>query len=213
MQPHEFWQVLLPPGPTGAEGDRYAAALPDGRRILCPIRVLPGGCDRAVASLIVNQASFAVFDALAESVAQALRPDAPDVIVGIPTLGLPLAEAVARRLDHARMLPLGTSRKFWYDPDLSEPMRSITSPDQEKRLYLDPRLLPLLDGARVALVDDVISTGGSMRAALRLLAKAGVTPVALGVAMRQGTPETDLPLRTAFATPRLTRSPDGWRPA
>ncbi|TFL18063.1 phosphoribosyltransferase [Jannaschia formosa] len=212
MQPHQTWQDLLPPGPVGADGEFYAAALPDGRRILCPIPVLPGGTDSAVASLIVNQASFAVFDALADALADTLRADAPDLTVGLPTLGLPLAEAVARRLGHARMLPLGTSVKFWYDDALSEPLRSITSPGGGKRLYLDPRLLPLLDGARIALVDDVISTGTSMSAALRLLATAGAAPVVLGVAMRQGQPQTDIPLRRVFDTPRLTRTPDGWRP-
>ena len=116
IEPHEFWQQLLPQE-DAAEGvlpggEGYAAALPDGRRILLPIRVLPGGHDRAVASLIINQASFAVLDALADAVALALRPHAPEVVVAVPTLGLPLAEGVARRLGHARKVALGTSRKF-----------------------------------------------------------------------------------------------------
>jgi hypothetical protein len=38
------------------------------------------------------------------------------------------------------------------------PVRSITSP-AERRLWLDPRLLPRLVGRRVLLVDDVVSTG------------------------------------------------------
>ena len=58
------------------------------------------------------------------------------------------------------------------------PMTSITSPEQVKRLYLDPRMLPLIENRRVLLVDDVISSGRSIVAALKLLASCGVRPVA-----------------------------------
>jgi adenine/guanine phosphoribosyltransferase-like PRPP-binding protein len=108
------------------------------------------------------------------------------VIIGVPTLGLPLANGVARRLGHARMVALGTSRKFWYRDELSEPMSSITSPAHAKRIFVDPRMLPLLDGKRVAVVDDVVSSGTSMAAVTRLLRNAGIEPVAIVLAMLQG---------------------------
>ncbi len=209
--------------PEGVQrgGTAFAAALPDGRRILLPIRVLPGAGDRAVASLIVNQASFAVLDALADMLADALRPLAPSVIVAVPTLGLPLAEGIARRLGHARMVPLGTSRKFWYDDALSEPLNSITTPEQAKRLYIDPRMLPLVKNGRVAVVDDVLSSGSSMRSALRVLRHAGVVPVAIAVAMLQGeawrAPITEeaggCPVLGAIATPLLKNGSEGWEAA
>ena len=72
---------------------------------------------------------------------------------------------VAAQLGHARYVPLGTSRKFWYREELSVPLSSITTPEQPKRLYVDPRMLPLLEGRRVALIDDVVSSGASMDAA------------------------------------------------
>ncbi len=133
LAPHEFWQVVYPagtfdPAPTTGFRHLYPAALPDGRQIALPVRVLPGDGDQAVASLIVNQASFAVEDALAEAMAAHARAYDPEVVIGVPTLGLPLANGVARRLGHERMVALGTSRKFWYSEDLSEPMTSITSP-------------------------------------------------------------------------------------
>jgi hypothetical protein len=65
---------------------------------------------------------------------------------------------------------LGYSRKFWYDDALSEPVNSITSLDVGKLLRLDPNLLPLVEGRRVALVDDAIST---TVVAVRLLLKIG----------------------------------------
>ena len=192
FEPHEFWQAFSPPGthdsnPADGYLGLYPAPLADGRQLALPIRVLPGDGTSAVASLILNQASFAVEDGLANALATLLRAHEPDIIIGVPTLGLPLASNVARRLGHTRMVPLGTSRKFWYRDDLSEPMKSITSPTASKTLYVDPRMLPLLRGKRVAVVDDVISSGQSLGAVLRLLAKAEIEPTIIGCAMLQGT--------------------------
>ncbi|QXT40601.1 phosphoribosyltransferase [Gymnodinialimonas ceratoperidinii] len=190
LEPHAFWQRLDAPGtyataPGTTYAGAYPATLPDGRQMLLPIRDLPDG--GAVASLIVNQASFAVEDALADAMAEQWRGDAPEVVIGVPTLGLPLANALARRLGHSRMVPLGTSRKFWYTDALSEPISSITSPGKGKTIYLDPRMVPLLEGRRVLLVDDVVSTGTSLAAVLRLLRKADIVPFGIAVAMEQGT--------------------------
>lgn len=209
----DVWQDLRDDLAPGVQPDQetFAAAF-GARRVLLPIRKLADG--RGVASLIVNQAGFAVLDALADAVAEGLRPHAPEVIVGVPTLGLTLAEAVARRLGHSRMVPLGTSRKFWYDEALSVELTSITSPGGGKRLYIDPRMLPLLRGARVAVVDDVLSTGASIAATLRLLDLAGVAPVAIGAAMLQGEAWRDrvgaTPVSAAFTTPILTKTAEGW---
>lgn len=209
--PHQFWQDLYPPGtfadaPGTVHRGAFPAALPDGRQILLPIRVLPGDGTRAVASLIVNQASFAVEDALADALADIWRDAGAEVVVGVPTLGLPLAHALARRLGHRRMVPLGTSRKFWYDDRLSEPLKSITTPGGGKDIYLDPRMIPLLEARRVLLVDDVVSSGSSLTAVLRLLGKVGVRPIGIAVGMEQGRRWCDLlpgPLHGALRTPLL----------
>lgn len=226
LAPHEFWQVVYPRDTFSTVPgfrDLYPAVLPDGRQIALPIRVLPGDGTAAVASLIVNQASFAVEDALVDAMAALARSQAPDVIVGVPTLGLSLANGVARRLGHSRMVALGTSRKFWYSEDLSEPMSSITSPTHAKRLYLDPRMLPLLTGRRIVVVDDVVSSGASMLSVLRLLRKAGLKAVGIVAAMLQGErwrkpiAEFDQALSSgvsgAVVSPLLRRFDDGsWAP-
>ncbi len=226
LAPHEFWQTVYPtntfPLAAGFE-DLYPAALPDGRQIALPIRVLPGDGNSAVASLIVNQASFAVEDALSDTMAVLAQRYTPDVIVGVPTLGLPLANGVARRPSQPRMVALGTSRKFWYSEELSEPMSSITSPAHAKRLYLDPRMLPLLEGRRIVVVDDVVSSGTSMQAVLRLLCKAGLRMSGIVVAMMQGEawrqtledfdPSISATVSGALKTPILKRSVRGqWFP-
>jgi adenine/guanine phosphoribosyltransferase-like PRPP-binding protein len=182
MIPENFWQEILPPDAVTEGG--YPARFPDGRILILPIRPLPDG-KRALASLIINQASFCVVEALAAALAQELAAFAPEIIVGLPTLGLTLSSAVAQKLGHTRYVPLGNSAKFWYRPELSVPLSSVTTPGQQKRLYIDPRLLPLLQGRRIALIDDVISSGGSMLAGIALLELCGVKPVALGAAMLQ----------------------------
>lgn len=187
MQPHEFWQDVHPPGSfdrAGPFSGFFPATLDDGSQIKLPIRPLADG-EHALASLIINQASFDVQDALAADLAPKLAIHRPEVIVGLPTLGLTLAAAVARSLGFMRYVPLGTSRKFWYDETLSVPLSSITTPEQKKRLYVDPRMLPLIQGKRVALVDDVISSGASIVSGLELMGSLGIEPVVIGAAMLQ----------------------------
>ena len=187
MLPHEFWQEIEPAGAfdlATAHKLYYPARLAGGRVLRLPIRPLGDG-EHALASLILNQASFSVVDALAADLAERLRLASPEVVVGLPTLGLTLASAVALKLGHRRYVPLGTSRKFWYEETLSVALSSITSPSQSKRLYIDPRMLSLLQGKRIALIDDVISSGASMLGALALLELASATPEALGCAMLQ----------------------------
>ena len=46
-------------------------------------------------------------------------------------------------------------------------------------------MVPLIENRRVLLIDDVISSGKSISAALELLELCGVRPVAIGVAMLQ----------------------------
>lgn len=218
-----YWQTLLDPAEVAdiAPPWRFGVpvALPDGRLLRLPIRPLAATPAHAVASLLCNQASFEVLQALAHALAARLAPLAPELIVGLPTLGLALAPLVAQRLGHARFVPMGTSRKFWYDEALSAEVRSITSPGPGKRIYLDPNLLPLLRGRRVVIVDDAISSGSTAVPAWDLLERLGAEVLAMGVAMRQGRRwEAVLgPVRAArvigvFDSPLLQATPEGWVP-
>ncbi len=217
-----YWQEILsaPAGGVGGHGPwrhGYPARLPDGRVLVLPIRRLASEPTHAVASLVVNQASLPVVESLGTLLADRLQVFAPDLVIGLPTLGLALAPVVARVLGHPRYLPMGTSRKFWYDEALSAPVHSITSPLSGKRIYLDPHLLPLLRGRRLALVDDALSTGTTMLAAWDLIESLGGEVVACGVAMLQGRRWCDKlgPQRTArvvgvFDSPLLRAVPEGW---
>ena len=58
-------------------------------------------------------------------------------------------------------------------------MKSITTGAQQHLLF-DAARVDAIKGKRVGLVDDVISTGASMRAALNLLHRVGAEPVVIG---------------------------------
>jgi len=216
-----YWQSLIaagaPPYPGPPWQFAYPAQLPDGRVLMLPIRQLGSEPTHAVASLLLNQAALGVVEVLGGMLAAQLRHLQVDAVVGLPTLGLALASVVARDLDHTRYVPMGYSRKFWYDEVLSTPVSSITSPTPGKRIYLDPHLLPLVAGKRVLLVDDAVSTGTTLQAAWDLLESLGAEVVACGVAMRQGRRWADRigPVRTArlfgvFDSPLLQAVPQGW---
>jgi adenine/guanine phosphoribosyltransferase-like PRPP-binding protein len=209
----EFWQDFAPPAPPReAWTETYAAPMPDGASLVLPLRDMG---ETAVAGLIANQAGFPVVRRLSAWMTEVARPLGADIVVGLPTLGQVFAPGIAEALGHANWVAPGWSRKRWYEERLSVAAHSITSPI-ERRLWLDPRLLPRLAGKRVLLVDDVISTGASARAGLALLAAAGVAPVALLVAMAQGdrwrAGWDGPPVRAVFATPIFARSPAGWVP-
>ncbi len=179
-----YWQELRPDGPPPLAAPyttAYPVSLPDGRWLILPLRWPPSlGGRKATASLIVNQASFAVEDALVSAMAELAFPLLPEVVVGLPTLGLGLARGVAKALGHRRYVALGHSRKFWYREDLGVPVRSITTPGDEKKIYLDPRMLPQIAGKRVVVVDDVVSGGATAAAAVPFLKRRGGGPRARG---------------------------------
>jgi len=68
-----------------------------------------------VASLIINQASLDVIEELGTFLAAAIKHLEPDVIVGLPTLGLSPASVVARVLNHS---PSRTST-LWKEVNLN----------------------------------------------------------------------------------------------
>jgi adenine/guanine phosphoribosyltransferase-like PRPP-binding protein len=219
----DCWQRLLERGAlTCAQQPpfrwRYPARLPDGRWLELPIRALASDPDRAVASLIPNQAAFIVVQALAEAMTRLARPLDAQVVVGPPTLGMALSPLVAEALGFDRYVPLGYSRKFWYSDALAQDVRSLTTPGEGKKVYLDPSQVPLVAGQRVVVVDDTVSNGTTLAAVARLLAAAGAELCGVVVAMRQGTgwqsvaATLGVPVLGVFDTPRLRWGVDGWYP-
>lgn len=119
-----------------------------------------------------------------EKLAQKLAPLAPDVIVGTATLGIPVAIEVTRALGLDRYVILQKSPKLHLDDALEKRLNSITSKGQQ-RILLDRQAIPLLRGKRVVVVDDVVASGSSLKAALSLVRDAGATVVGAGVILTE----------------------------
>jgi adenine/guanine phosphoribosyltransferase-like PRPP-binding protein len=222
-----YWQSILeedelPISPDPPYQRSYPARLPDGRYLILPLRAIPTSPTQCIASLQASHASFKVIETLSAHLADAVRPLDPEVVVGLPTLGLAIAPLVAANLGFSRYVPFGYSRKYWYKEELAVPVHSITSPDVAgKLLYVDPNLVGELSGKRVLIVDDAISSGQTMVSALELLEKCGAKVTGIGVAMRQGMKWKErlidgegsmVPLAYVFDSPRMIWRYDGWWP-
>ena len=108
-----------------------------------------------------------------------------EIVVSVATMGIPLAIETTRALDLDDYVILHKTKKIHLADGEAEPVRSITT-DQEQSLLFDKARLHAVRGRRVAIVDDVISTGGSICAALRLVRRVGGIPVALGCLVTEG---------------------------
>ena len=114
-----------------------------------------------------------------EELAQLLAPFEVDVVATVATMGIPVAIEVTRALGLDQYVILHKTPKIHLADAVFEPVRSITT-NADQRLLFDRARIADVAGRRVAIVDDVISTGASTGAALRLLHSIGANVVAIG---------------------------------
>ncbi len=211
--------AALPPPPYQ---DAFPVKLPDGDWVMLPFLALPPDFSTAIAYLCITANSFDLEDRLSTAMAGIARPLRADIVVGMPTLGMVLAASVGKKLGHPYYVPLSYSRKFWFEDELSVPVNSITTPVQPKTVFIDPRLVERLDGKRVLLVEDVISTGGTVSAELALMKKLGADVVGVITAIREtrvwmdklGAIDPAYPalVRSPIRCPLFRRTAGGWMP-
>ena len=105
--------------------------------------------------------------ALAEKV-----PEETEILLTAETKGIPLAAELARCLGMSRYIVARKSVKAYMEDAIWVEDRSITTKGVQ-RLCLDGVDKARIHGRNVLLLDDVVSTGGSMKALTELAAKAG----------------------------------------
>ena len=133
----------------------------------------------ALALLITVDMGVAFMSRAAAELADILRPYDVDIVATVATMGIPVVIEVTRHLGLDQYVILHKTPKIHLADAVAEPVRSITT-DVEQRLLFDRARIRDVAGRRVALVDDVISTGASTGAALRLLRGVGAEVVAIG---------------------------------
>jgi adenine phosphoribosyltransferase len=134
---------------------------------------IPGIVFKDITPLLADAAAFAaVTNALAGAA------DGVDLVAGIEARGFLLAGAVARELD-CGMVPVRKAGK------LPPPTIKLSYALEYGTAELEVPV-SVLDGKRVLLVDDVLATGGTLKAAADLITQAGGTVTALAVLLELG---------------------------
>ena len=138
------------------------------------------GLERALPLCPLNEnlyiGAFVMFGDVELTVAAAseLLKIAPeyDVMITAESKGIPLAYEMARQRGGERWLLARKAPKLYMRNILKCEVRSITT-DHVQKLYLDGEDAELMRGKRILIVDDVVSTGESLRAIEELVKAAG----------------------------------------
>ena len=121
-------------------------------------------------------AGFVIFgdQELTVACAKALLEKAPeyDYIITAEAKGIPLAHEMARQAGDAKYILARKGPKLYMRDIFSVTVNSITTA-KEQKLYLDGADAALMKGKKILVVDDVISTGESLKALEALVEKAG----------------------------------------
>ena len=95
-----------------------------------------------------------------------------DYLITAEAKGIPLAHEMARQHGDTDYFIARKHTKLYMTSVFESSVRSITT-DAEQHLYLDGKDAEKMKGKKILIVDDVISTGESLRAIEALVEKAG----------------------------------------
>ena len=111
---------------------------------------------------------------LTEKCAEALCKKAPehDVMITAESKGIPLVYAMARQMGVNKYVLARKAKKLYMEDIITYNVDSITTANHQT-LYLDGKDAEYMKGKRVLIVDDVISTGESLRALEHIVNAAG----------------------------------------
>jgi adenine/guanine phosphoribosyltransferase-like PRPP-binding protein len=163
--------------------DRTYTTTVGSQKVELPL--VPLNDDLTIALLICVDMGVSFAETAGRELAELMRPAEPEIVVSVATMGIPLAIEASRALGIDDYVILHKTPKIHLGESWSEPVYSITT-DKPQRLRMDPARVPAVRGKRVAIVDDVISTGASLSAALRLVRRMDAEPVVVGTLMTEG---------------------------
>lgn len=138
------------------------------------------GCERDLPICPLNDklqiAGFVIFGdpELTTACAKELLARAPeyDYLISAEAKGIPLVHEMARLAGNQKYFLARKAPKLYMTGVLDVKVRSITTA-KEQHLYLDTADAAIMKGKKILIVDDVISTGESLRAIEQLVEEAG----------------------------------------
>lgn len=129
-------------------------------------------------------------DCLADTLADKLKKSGVEYLVCPHVKVVPLVHGVARRLGQKRFVVFRKSVKpYMTSPVILKPLPHF--PKHVQPMVMNGPDAELLKGKKVAIIDDVISTGTTMQMANRFMEKVGALVIANIAVIRQG----DFPLK------------------
>lgn len=124
-------------------------------------------------------------DALADELTRKIKSFQFDLLVCSQVKVVPLVHGVAKRLGHKRFVVCRKSvRPYMVDPIILKPLPYF--PKHVKQLVVNGPDGNFLKQKRVVLMDDVVSTGVTMRMMRKLMEKVGARVVGAAVVLKQG---------------------------
>ena len=150
------------------------------------------GCERDLPICKVNEhldiAAFIMFGDVEVTVksAEELLKRSPehDIIISAEAKGIPLCYEMARQSGKDYVIARKGVKVYMTNPIKVE-VKSITTAEVQT-LYLSEREAKKINGKRVLIVDDVISTGASLKAIEELVNKAGGNIVGKACVLAEG---------------------------
>ena len=121
----------------------------------------------------------------AEKLAERIAGYEAEVILTAESKGLQLAHCMARNLGHKFYAVARKNKKLYMQDGISADAKTITT-GEIQHLYLSAHDVELLKGKRIAIVDDVISTGEANAALEALCEKAGGNVVCRAFVLAEG---------------------------
>ncbi len=144
--------------------------------------IMPISDELAIAGFVIL-GDCELVTAVAPDLAAKLPPC--DLLMTAETKGIPLVAEMARNLGHERYVVARKSVKLYMEDPISVEVVSITTAHPQT-LYLDRKDVERIRGKRVAIVDDVISTGESLNAMVELVELSGGTVACQAAILAEG---------------------------
>ncbi len=131
-------------------------------------------------------------DALADAFTTKFKAYAFDYLVAVEVKVVPLVHGIAKRLGHKRFVVCRKRVKpYMVHPTIVRP--SSNFPKHVLPLVINGNDAEFLRGKHVIVMDDVVSTGMTMRLMHALMEKIGATVVASAAVLRQGEQFSQIP--------------------
>ncbi len=130
-------------------------------------------------------------DAIADTLVAKLRKYDFDYFTGPEVKVVPLVHGLAKRFGHKRFVICRKGVKpYMVNPTILKPLPNF--PKHVQQLVINGPDAELIRGKRVIIVDDVISTGVTMKMMKKLMEMVGATVVKTIVVLQQGEPNGTL---------------------